>query len=437
MRLRRPALAGALLAILLATSCGVANPGPKPLPVRTATDSRPATDDTSISVASYGASGDGVSDARPGIQAALDAAAGSGGAVHFPPGTYLLLSATQPGDRVLRTYPSQRLLGAGNLQATLRIGPAFDPYVTVLGLASDQIAAGTWSLSDLAIDQNSAEQNLLDTVYPLRHPLMALRLGSYQAGSSVTVTRCRLWNSSSLNGLYVYAQTVTVAGCIFSKIGGPFGSPVHDHSTVYTATVVAGGEQRITGNTFEGVPGSGGARSAIDTHGGRQLIQGNIVTGYLRGFNLTDLAAIPTTQLTVDANVISGALIGIEIWTRLQKRGGGIRNLVIRNQRIYVDPRPWRRTGISAPLSGIMLNRLSDGPIEGLEVAGNTIRYQDASLGGGIQSAAAIDCSVIGRAPRLTDLVLVGNHVLRPPRDAISPSCRVAGAQIRSNRVDR
>ena len=408
---------------------------PAPAPTPSPASSTPPPARREVSVAAYGAVADGISDARPGIQAALDDASRLDATVVFPPGTYLLASATQPGDRLLRTYPSQRLQGSGHLTTTLRVAPATGPYSAVLGLAEDRLPAGDWSLADLGIDQNAAEGNLLDVARAEQHPRMAVRLGSYAPGSRVTVTRCRLAGSSSLNGLYLYAETVTVTGCVFTGTGGPAGSPVHDHSTVYTSTVVAGGEQRVTGNVFEGVPGSGGSRSAVDTHGGRQVVRGNRVSGYLRGFNVTDLAPVPTTQVTVEQNVIRGALIGTEIWTRRQG-GRGMADVVVRNETVELDPRPWRLPGISAPLSGVMLNRLSDAPVSRLTVAGNTIRYRHAGLGDGIQAAAAIDCAVTGQPLPLPGLRVLGNRVVGAPGEAVGSSCRAAGAEIRANRVD-
>lgn len=428
------------LAVLLLVWCSAAcqvSSSPEHLPSVVPSSAGRPSGVEQVDVRSFGASGDGATDDRPAVQAALDEAARLGATVFFPPGTYLLATATQPEDRILRTYPSQHLQGSGNLQSTLKVAASFGPYTALLGLADEQVAAGGWSLADLGLDQNASAGNLLDPAQALEHPRMAVRLGSYEPGSSVTVTRCRLRSSSSLDGLYLYAETVTVTGCVFTGTGGPPGSPTHDHSTVYTSAVVAGGEQRIVGNTFEGVPGSGGSRSAVDTHGGRQLVQGNHVTGYLRGFNVTDLAPTTTTQVTVEQNTVRGALIGTEIWTRLPLGGGGgLSDVVIRNESYELDPRPWRLPGIDAPLSGIMLNRLSDGPITGLTVTGNTIRYRNAVLGDGIQSAAAIDCAVTGRTISLSGLTVTGNRVIAAPGEAVGSACRTAGGTISSNGVE-
>lgn len=425
-----------LLLLWWSAACHVSS-SPDPLPSVVPTSVNGPGDVGRVNVMSFGASGDGSTDDRPAVQAALDEAARLGATVFFPPGTYLLATATQLEDRILRTYPSQHLQGSGNLQSTLRVAASFGPYTALLGLANEQVAAGGWSLVDLGMDQNASAGNMLDPARALDKPKMAVRLGSYEPGSSVTVTRCRLRNSSSLNGLYLYAETVAVTGCVFTGTGGPKGSPTHDHSTVYTSTVVAGGQQRIVGNKFEGVPGSGGSRSAVDTHGGRQLLRANDVTGYLRGFNVTDLAPSATAQVTMERNTVQGALIGTEIWTRLSRQGGGgMSNVLVRNERYELDPRPWRLPGIDAPLAGIMLNRLSNGPITGLTVAGNTIRYRNAELGNGIQMAAAIDCAVTGRTIPLSGLRVTGNRVIAAPGEAIGSACVAAGGKITSNNVE-
>src|ERR1700722_2766521 len=56
-----------------------------------------------LRVTAYGATGDGVHDDRPAIQAAMDAARAINGTVYFDPGTYLLAFSTQPNDHLIWT----------------------------------------------------------------------------------------------------------------------------------------------------------------------------------------------------------------------------------------------------------------------------------------------------------------------------------------------
>ena len=99
-----------------------------------------------VSIRDFGAAGDGRKDDRPAIQAAMDAGHARRLPVVLPAGVFVLGSASQPGDRILRTYPAQRLVGAGPSQTVLRIAPNFGPYVTVIGAASDRIDIGNWQL---------------------------------------------------------------------------------------------------------------------------------------------------------------------------------------------------------------------------------------------------------------------------------------------------
>jgi hypothetical protein len=392
-----------------------------------------STPEVEISVTAYGAVADGIMDARPGIQAALDSAHEAHVGVYFPAGTYLLKSATQPGDRILRTYPDQRLRGSARSGTILRVGNGFGPYRTVIGLATDALSAGSWSLSHLGIDQNDQNSNMLNPGTALNFPLMAIRIGSYDAGSKVTVTHCVLSNSSSLNGLYLYAAYVEVSQCAFMNIGGQPGSPVHDHSTVYTSTVVDGGRQVIEDNTFQGVSGSGGAWSAIDTHGGTQLVRRNSVRDYLRGFNITDMAPVSTTTSLVEANTIRGVLIGIEVWTRPRIRSVPA-DVTIRRNLIQIVPVAWRLRKVSAPAAGITINRAASGALSSMSLVSNTISYVVKGNSEGIRGAA-IDCSTASRTLRIKRLSITGNRIVAAPGEAISYSCAAMGGHIVANRV--
>jgi Pectate lyase superfamily protein len=79
-----------------------------------------------LRVTAYGATGDGVHDDRPAIQAAMDAARAINGTVYFDPGTYLLASSTQPNDQLIETdfgAPfTLNLLGAHATLTTSQVG---------------------------------------------------------------------------------------------------------------------------------------------------------------------------------------------------------------------------------------------------------------------------------------------------------------------------
>lgn len=76
----------------------------------------------SISVKSYGAVGNGVSDDTSAIQSALDAVPANGGIVYFPNGTYKVSSV------LTVSKPCTRLLGPGRRQRIATLAPAIINY---------------------------------------------------------------------------------------------------------------------------------------------------------------------------------------------------------------------------------------------------------------------------------------------------------------------
>lgn len=392
---------------------------------------------TSVSVRDFGATGNGRNDDRPAIQAALDAAYARQQPVVLPAGVFLLRSASQPGDRILRTYPQQQVLGAGRGRTLLLVAAQFGPYTAVIGARSDQVDIGSWRLSGVSIDQNAVAADETDPRRLIKHPRMAIRLGSYRPRSQVTVTDCEVRRSDGLNTFYLFAQDVAVSGCSFTEIGGSAGSVIHDHSTLYTASVVAGGLQTITANVFTGVPGSGGARSAIDTHGGRQVIKENRVRDYLHGMNITGMAAVSTGPVVVERNELREVTIGIELWVRRRAEAPDrveLSDVVVRNNLVVLaDPANVRRD-LPAETGIVLTNPLNDAPVVGLAVAGNTfLRATDKIL---TAASYAIGCDG-SRSPGARGISITDNFFSGPVDQLYAPTCQSAGLAVSGNRVGR
>jgi hypothetical protein len=87
-----------------------------------------------LRVTAYGATGDGVHDDRPAIQAAMDAARAVNGSVYFDPGTYLLASSTQPGDQLVETsYGTPFTLNLVGDHATLTTSQVGEDVIHAVG----------------------------------------------------------------------------------------------------------------------------------------------------------------------------------------------------------------------------------------------------------------------------------------------------------------
>ncbi|WP_375423625.1 glycosyl hydrolase family 28-related protein [uncultured Friedmanniella sp.] len=427
---RRGALVLAVCWLLTCCSAPVTPPTPTTTPSRVpASASTPAA----VDVTALGAVGDGVADDRPAVQAALDRA-GPGGRVYFPAGSYRLASATQPGDRILVTQPGQQLRGAGAAESTLLVGRSFPAYVTVIGAARDAVGIGSWLLGDLTIDQNAAAGNALDTRREDRYPRMALRLGDHEDGD-VTVERSGFRGSDSLNTVYLYGSDLRVTGNRFDGIGGRVGGPAHDHSTVYLTTTVPHGVQRVTDNVFRGNSSSVGARTAIETHGGSQVLSGNDIADYVRGFNVTGIADVASGPVSVTGNRVAGTAIGVQLWSWAASRASGTRlaGLRVRGNTFDLDGTAWRFPDLAVPTAGVLVTGDNTVPVAGLAVTGNTIRITpDRSASA--KPSTGVSCRVSRAAARPTGVSVAGNTITGADT-AVGEDCASGGGVVRSNVV--
>ncbi|HEX4417970.1 MAG TPA: glycosyl hydrolase family 28-related protein, partial [Kofleriaceae bacterium] len=119
----------------------------------------------SVSVKDHGAKGDGATDDREAIQAAIGAvAAAGGGEVYLPPGTYVV-SGARHAFWALDVPGGVHLRGAGQDKTTLQQAPGAGPSVRLLHLSGAHI-----TLEDLALDGNKAAQ----TKNPQRHGIFTV-----------------------------------------------------------------------------------------------------------------------------------------------------------------------------------------------------------------------------------------------------------------------
>ena len=425
-RRTRHVLLGAL-AIVLASCIGCeVKSSPAPPPALTVLD-----------VHAFGAVGDGVTDDRPAIQTALDTASELGVTVLFPAGRYLLGSATSPGDRILRTHPKQHLQGAGALASTLLVGDAIGDYVAVIGAADDRVRIGDWSMRAMGIDQRASAGSALKVRAQATRPRMGVRLGDHTPGGHVRILDCSFVDSDSVNVVYVFAENVTVARNVFSAIGGRVGTRSHDHSTVYVTVPRAGGAQVITGNRFAGVRSSGGARTAIETHGGRQTVSGNIIADYVRGMNITSTSGAEVPLVQAQDNRIDRVAIGIQLWAGGSVRAHQLGEVEVLRNTITLDGPAWQSLGLKLPTSGVLVTPSNTAPVRGLQVSGNRVTYLTTMPSGSRRRyTAAVSCRTSDPkgVPRW---IRVDHNVFTAATTAIDPACLIKGAVIASNTTAR
>ncbi|GAB3386586.1 glycosyl hydrolase family 28-related protein [Azotobacter armeniacus] len=108
-------------------------------------------------VKDFGALGNGVTDDRVAIQAAIDAAhASGGGTVHLPPGEYRVSGAGAPGDGCLMLKDNVYLAGAGMGQTVIKLVDGWNQKVTGMVRSAYGEETSNFGMRDLTLDGNRA-----------------------------------------------------------------------------------------------------------------------------------------------------------------------------------------------------------------------------------------------------------------------------------------
>jgi hypothetical protein len=248
----------------------------------------------------YAADRTGATDARAAIQAAIDAAATFGAAVHAPRGTYQLTVNTTSRQCLRLTAGIRGLWGDGSNATIFKLVNAAGNHHNVIGNFSSASGYGATAggiagilIRDFAIDQNTTTNVVTDpsTAGPLynSYPRFCLALGGGSAAGSVTVSNVACRDTDGINTIWFQGRDVTIRDCDLCV--SPSGSD-HDHSAIYTSNINgAGCHCNITGNiVYAPAAGNITARTAIETHGGSQHVIGNTVRNYFKAGNLTGVS---------------------------------------------------------------------------------------------------------------------------------------------------
>lgn len=320
-------------------------------------------------VKTYGAIGDGSANDTAAINLAI-ATVPVGSKVFFPAGTYKV----SPTSLHMIIVAKQKITLEGeNRDGTIiKVANSVGDYNSII---SDGTVSGTNSMSGLTIknitiDQNSANNTMSDVVgAPLftTSPRYCVRVFN---GNDGRIENVRFTNTDNVNTITMNGGTVinrwTINDCVFDNVGNGL---THDHSSIY----FHGEDITIKGCSFQG--GGPAAVSAIETHGGGQLVHNNRVTGYITGGNITGISGITSKGIIWADNVIKGAGSGLHLWA--YDYGGlsgyALDNVIIRNNQIEIDYDAW--SSVVMYRSGILLNILSTAVARNVKIVGNQITY--------------------------------------------------------------
>ena len=332
-----------------------------------------AADELLINVKDYGAVGNGSTNDTAAIQAAITAAS-AGSKIFFPTGTYLV-SKDGTGNCLRIDRQNLELFGAGQKGSVVKLANSQGDYEAIFTNKSSggsNVNISGLRFRDLTVDQNSANNPVADPSSggPLFNgfPRFALRCFN---GSDVQIENSCFINGDTVNTIAANGGAATsrwqIRDCLFDNVGN---GANHDHSTIYFHGV----DLEVSNCRFIG--GGNAARTAIETHGARQLITGNVIRDFQTMMNITGVAA-NSDNIVVSRNIGVGLGIGIHLWaynyTGLS--GPALNHLIISENQLEIDFDKWSAV-LLGYRAGILLNTLSTAVCKDVKIVDNQITYK-------------------------------------------------------------
>lgn len=385
----------------------------------------------SVSVTDFGAKGDGVTDDRAAIQAAIDSV--TAGAVYLPPAAGGYLITPVPDKKKFLTLKSNvQLIGIGN--PVIRVAGASAPYDAVIFASPCDDCV----IQDLTIDSNITANPVVSKTEIYAHPRMEIL---FDSGHRIRVEHVTIKNSSSVNSIVsgIPVRDITITHCAFAGNGDDPNHTQHDHSALY----IHGEGAVIDGNVFTAVRrGAPAAVTAIETHGSGMTVTGNVITDYAVGMNVTGVAPSDSVGNVVSGNTIRGALNGMYIWSQTYSghpSGYGINGLSITGNAITINQSSYSsaQPGTAPAAAGIAINPNSNLPLSNIIVSGNTVAFD---LEGSLRPAnsASIGIGWWSTSGQTVENLIIANNIIdnAPVAGirlaAVLKGCRIAGNIIRN-----
>ena len=349
-----------------------------------------------------------------------------GGSIVFPSAICLVTS--------LNLADNVSIRGQGAGITTIRVKSNAGDYEAIFGTNKSTFV--NVSFANLTIDQNTTGNPVTPRV-PQGKPRFAIATG---VGSSrLSIERVEFKDLGDINTLYSGSEFTSVKNSTFAL--NCAGSVYHDHSTVY----VAGEHSETQHNIFTGCVNAAGSVTAIETHGGSQTVVGNQIDGFWIGMNITGVASIDTTDVSVSNNTIKSAYYGIQLWSnryRSHTTGYGLHGVTIKSNAIRLTQTAWTRNPVTGGEnvgnpSGVWVNAAANLPLAAIAIQNNSIEYD-------LETANSAPCNSSGmgvgywdstHSNSITSLKVLGNTIKNATVNAVRVSANGNDLDISGNTI--
>lgn len=403
-----------------------------------------------INVLARGVTNAGATDCVDSLNVVIaEVSAAGGGAIYCPAGTYLL-GSVDTGDikqsgsagSIIQLKPNVSIYGDGPA-TVFKIKDALGNFESIFHQDNPTTAAlDNVVYRDFTIDYNASGNAVSDGFENDNNSRFGFLV---MDGDNITIENIRVVdgdcvNTFMFNGNYYSGNNLTnvaVRGCSFINTGSA--TDDYDHSTLYFQGCDG---ISVVGNYFSAAALTDyGAAAAVETHGGYQVVSGNIVLNYATMFNITGISENDNDNSSVSGNTGAGLSYGIRIYSRFtadNATGYGLKGVAVTGNTINIAQFS-RQSGKATTLNygiGVVGYATLQAPIYDLAITGNTITFESESSASAtpvLASGVAFYNSGTSNAMSINNVSVSGNAIAYAPGPGIWLQCEMNGVSIQGN----